>query len=412
MGAEAAAARAAGDAANKADADYRLLAEAEDAAAAAAARNAAAMEAERAAADDAAISADEFFAVMDRLSPAVREAYAAQEAETGALRDTAAELGPAAESLDEVGLSYREMVEQGILPADSALRGTAEAADEATIPFRAVGDATRDVGAGLEEAAADAERTAGGFDLLGAAATGIVAGFARVETTWKNTNVVWGLSLNALHWIVMGSMELLAVAVPAMVALGAAGLVAMQGVQETSNRLESIYTVTESLGGAFNVTAGNVLGLKSVLQQAQNAADPLVWEALGAAINGVKVMGGGFVQMGSQVLGVFDRWAAAVDVELAGAFGKNLTGILSKGAQDLTGFGQALGNIGHFIVNLASEMPGLAEVMLGAVAGFTKLLTVMTTRPGTTSAATLSPSRWGSRRPGGGVACCPASCRQ
>ena len=108
LGAEAAAARAAGDAANEADVDFR----------------------------DAAVSADEFFAAMDKLSPAVREAYAAQEAENGALRDTAAELGPAAESLDEVGLSYREMVEQGILPADSALRGSADAADATRAAYR------------------------------------------------------------------------------------------------------------------------------------------------------------------------------------------------------------------------------------------------------------------------------------
>ena len=104
-----------------------------------------------------------------------------------------------------------------------------ETARDATIPFAAVRDATMGVGADLESLRSDAEDTADGFGLLGAAATGIVNGFANVETTWKNTNVVWGLSLNALHWIVMGSMELLAVAVPAMVALGAAGMVAIRG---------------------------------------------------------------------------------------------------------------------------------------------------------------------------------------
>ena len=297
-----------------------------------------------------------------------------------------------AESLAEVGLSYRQMVEQGILPADSALKGAAESGDgaaasferagesvrNATIPFETVGAATRDAGTDLLNLRNDAENTGVAFGVLGTAAAGIVGAFDRLHTTWQNTNVAWGLSLNALHWIVMGSAELLAVAVPAMVAFGAAGLVAMQGVQETGNRLQSIYTTTEALGGAFNVTAGNVLGLKSVLQQAQDAADPLVWEALGAAINGVKVMGGGFVQMGTQVLQIFDRWAAAVDIELAGAFGKNLTGILSKGAQDLTAFGQVFGNIGHIIVNLASEMPGVAEVILGFVAGLTKVIALLT----------------------------------
>ena len=349
----------------------------------------------------------------DRAAETMRDAAAATDEAARAAAAAAAPETLQVETLDEVGRSYQQMVDDGILPANEALRDSTssfaavddaavsdaehlravgDAANEATVPFTALGfaarDATvpfaavsgaaRDVGADIERAGADAEDTAAGFGLLGSAANGIVNGFARVEETWKNTNVVWGLSLNALHWIVMGSMELLAVAVPAMVALGAAGMVAMQGVQETGNRLESIYTVTESLGGAFNVTAGQVLGMGDKLQQAQNAADPLVWEALGAAINGVKATGGGFITMGTQVLQIFDRWAAAVDVELAGAFGQTLTGILSKGTQDATAFGQVFGNLGHTIVNVASEMPGLAEVMLGGVAGFSKLLEVAT----------------------------------
>ena len=523
MAAEAAADEAVGDAADEADARVRLLSEAEDANAAAALRDAAAQEALRAATEDAgtgfdragenANSLEESFAQLDdllrnqggdweevdlgagRAAESLGEVAAATEGATEAL-------GPAAESLDEVGLSYREMVEQGILPADSALRGAGDAAGDAdevfarvpetldevgrswgqmvdegilpaddalhdvadainpveeayrslidqglapadaawaaqytrigatsealrdatssfaavddaavtdaehlgavgdaaeaatvpftalglaardvTEPFAAVGDATRDVGTELENLRDDATTADAAFGLLGSAATGIVNGFAKVEETWKNTNVAWGLSLNALHWIVMGSMELLAVAVPALIAFGAAADVAQQGVMETGDRLESIYTVTESLGGAFNVTAGQVLGMSDNLQKAQNAADPLVWEALGGAIAGVNSMSGGFIKMGTSVLQIFDEWVAKVDNELNPAmsgFGKQLQGLMSGGVQDLTAFGQAFGNLGHFIANIAAEMPGLAEVLLGAVAGFAKLLEVIT----------------------------------
>ena len=324
MAAEAAATEAAGAAADDADAKFRGLSEAEDAAAAAAARDAAALSAEAAAAHEAGDAAD----------------------------GTAASLGRIGETVGE-----------------------------ATIPLAMAGDAAREVGIGLEEAGGDAERTAAGFGLLGAAAAGIVNGFARVEETWKNTNVVWGLSLNALHWIVMGSMEVLAVAVPALVAFGAASLVAMQGVQETGNRLEASYTTTEALGDAFNTTGGEALGLKGNLQAAQDAADPQIWELLGAGLRIVGEQSQGFVTMGSQVIGVLDRFAAELTVELnpkLSSFAGQLDGIASKGVSDLTAFGQAFGNLGHFIVNLASEMPGLAEVLLGAVAGFTKLLAVLT----------------------------------
>jgi hypothetical protein len=222
------------------------------------------------------------------------------------------------------------------------------------------------------------ERTSGDFGILGRAATGIVNAFDRVHTTWQNTNVVWGLSLNALHWIVMGSMELLAVAVPAIIAFGGAAAVAMQGANEVFNRLQSGYTVTESLGGAFNTTGGQIYGMGTKLQDAQDAADPMIWEALGGGIAAVNARGGEFVSMGTAVIGVIDRWIAAFDVELKGAFGGTLTGIVSKGTQDLTAFGQVFGNLGHFIANVAAQMPGLAEVMLGAVAGFTDLLKILT----------------------------------
>ena len=441
MAAEAAAEDAVGDAADEADAKVRLLSEAEDANAAAALRDAAAQEALRAAAEDTGTgfqragentnSLEESFAQLDDLLR--NQGGDWEEVDLGA--------GKAAESLDEVGRSYQQMVDEGILPADSALHGNAESAIENTAAYRdlidqglapadaawaaqytrigatsealrdagdaaltdaehlgAVGDATRDVGAELENLRNDAADTDAAFGMLGSAATGIVNGFAGVEETWKNTNVVWGLSLNALHWIVMGSMELAAVAVPALVAFGAAADVGLQGAVETGQRLESVYTVTESLGGAFNTTGGEAIGLKGNLQAAQDAADPQIWELLGAAINGVKVTSGSFVQMGTEVIGTLDRFAAAVDVELAGAFGGQLTGLMKEGANDLTEFGQVLGNVGHLIANLAAEMPGLAEVLLKLLSGTTGFAAALVGAAGplTTFAMGVEESwRWG-----------------
>ena len=253
--------------------------------------------------------------------------------------------------------------------------------EAATIPFAAVGTAAEDAGSDLETLTADAAEGDAAFNLLGSAVTGIVNGFANLETTWQNTNVAWGLSLNALHWIVMGSMELLAVAVPAMVAFGAASLVAMQGVQEVGWRLQSSYTTTEALGDAFNTTGGQALGLAGNLQAAQDAADPQIWSLLGAGLRIVGEQSQSFVTMGSQVVTTLDLFAAKLTDDLNPAMSglaNQLDSLASKGVSDLTAFGQVFGNLGHFITNLATEMPGLAEVLLGAVAGFTKLLAVMT----------------------------------
>jgi hypothetical protein len=189
-----------------------------------------------------------------------------------------------------------------------------------------------------------------------------------------------GLTANAIHWIIAGSMEFLAVAVPAIVAGAAAATVALQGVAETSTRMQAVYTTTEALGGAFQTTAGQALGLSNNLQTAQNAADPKIWELLGAGINGVKSASGGFITMGSQVINVLDQFAAKIDIEMAAALGPNgqLTHLLANGVNDLTQFGQVLGNLGHFVLNFASDMPGLAEVLLRFLDNITHILVVLT----------------------------------
>jgi hypothetical protein len=63
----------------------------------------------------------------------------------------------------------------------------------------------------------------------------------------------------------------------------------------------------------------------------------------------------------------------------------------------LTEFGQAFGNLGHFIMNVAAEMPGLAEVLLHVLAGFTGFLAkISNVGPVLTFAMALEETyRWG-----------------
>ena len=51
------------------------------------------------------------------------------------------------------------------------------------------------------------------------------------------------------------------------------------------NHMVALWTAAESMGGAFNTTMGKVFGLKDVLQNAQDAANPGVYELLGSVIN-------------------------------------------------------------------------------------------------------------------------------
>lgn len=139
---------------------------------------------------------------------------------------------------------------------------------------------------------------------------------------------IWGTGIRltgtALHWLVAGTMELLAVLIPATVAAGAWAAVWMQGATNVVEHMNAVYTATEAMANAGAKTAGQMVGLGRALQDAQNKANPDVYQALGAAINLVKESSGGLAQTGLQVGRIFDTFMAKVvyDFSAAGGAGK------------------------------------------------------------------------------------------
>lgn len=209
-------------------------------------------------------------------------------------------------------------------------------------------------------------------NLLGTAAEDAGAAAGRA-TVWF---FGWRISLTALHWIVSGTIEVLAVLIPALVAVGAAADVGLQGVTETADRMKSLYAVTESLGGAFGVTGGMVYGLKGNLQAAQDAADPQIWELLGEGVRAVGTSSGFFIKMGQDVLSILDRFGAELDTGLISRMGQ-VQSVVGDGARDLQEFGQVFGNLGMAIFSAASQMPGLAELLLGLLSDITRIISVV-----------------------------------
>jgi SLT domain-containing protein len=208
----------------------------------------------------------------------------------------------------------------------------------------------------------------------------------------------WG---TAIHLVVMGIFEFSAVFIPAMVAAGAAASVLNQGFVDVYDGLKGVETAGEALGPMFGKTQGDMIGLGHSLQTAQNAADPDAYEILGEAIIGVNdatghlndqlgsvthtsgTAAGGissFGQMGLAVGGILEKFAADIDIDLQTGMSQ-FTGLISKGVQDLVEFGQILGNIGHAILNLASAMPGLAEIVLGAIDALSDFIKIISELP-------------------------------
>lgn len=219
----------------------------------------------------------------------------------------------------------------------------------------------------------------------------------------------------AVHLVTMGIVEFLATFVPAMVAAGAAAAVLVQGMDDVYTGLSSVEAVGESLGPTFGKTQGDMIGLGHSLQVAQNAADPVAYELLGEAIQGVDHVTGStgstaqltgnalkglsdqanntsqsmgsvshttsdanqkissFGQMGTAVGQVLQNFGARVDADLVSNMGTVNT-VLSKGVQDLVMYGQILGNLGMAVLNLAAKMPGLAEIILAVIDGISQLI--------------------------------------
>ena len=181
--------------------------------------------------------------------------------------------------------------------------------------------------------------------------------------------------------------------VPAMVALGAAGMVGLQGAVDVAQRMDAVYQATEAtysyLGktvstglaqglDSFTASAGQAANagahLHDELQQAQNAAQPHVYELLGAAIDGANEKFNVFNQIGSQTIDMLDQFAAKIDIELRGPLGNLGQQIGQNSVGDLQQLGQVFGNIGHAIAYAAGEMPGMANLLLTILDDGTQVL--------------------------------------
>ena len=244
--------------------------------------------------------------------------------------------------------------------------------------------------------AAGATRAIGGVGSAVADAGTIVASQGGAIANFFST---WGTTI---HWVVAGGSEILAVTIPARWRWGPGRSPpprAPPGWRQDGRRLHRHrgHLVDAEHHGRGGARAGRAL------QQAQTAADPGVYEMFGAGLNIAREASAvSFARAWTSST----SWTSSPPLDLGPGGGPlaRLTSCSGNGVTDLTELGQILGNLGHFI-NFASEMPGLAEVLLGLIDDFTGLLSVIAGG----FHGELSPSPWAWRRRGGGAACCPTS---
>lgn len=208
---------------------------------------------------------------------------------------------------------------------------------------------------------------------------------------------IWGTGMQvgqlALHGIISGLVEFLAVAIPATVAAGAWAATWAEGAGRVYEHMTALYTATEATANMFHETAGQALGLGDALQKAQTTAgDSQVYTALGGAINVAKESMHGLASTGLQVGSIFDNFMARLvyDFSAAGGAGKTFATLTRGMVPDLTQLGQVLGNMGHALALFAAQMPGLAQVMLRGLDGITHLISGLVDLSGHLSIAGVS----------------------
>lgn len=322
-----------------------------------------ALEGQAAAAAAAAAGMAEAASADNEASRAAAEVAAAAGAAADAERGQAA----AGQLLSEISESVAESEAMEAAAARAVTDAYAQQARTAALLIAAERVLTGE----NDHVAASGVAAAGGLGALAVAGDAAAAAGGRAWRPWFLFGNTWQ---TALHWIVAGSAEFLAVAVPAAIALGAAAMVATQGAVNLANHMQALYGATEATANVFHKTMGDVLGTGHAFQAAQDAANPGVYEVLGAALNSVQGHMGMLAQAGLQVVHMFDQFAAKVTLDMQGAMGGEITGLISHMVQDLQEFGQILGNLGHALLNFAAAMPGLAQVLLSIADALSKVI--------------------------------------
>ena len=168
-------------------------------------------------------------------------------------------------------------------------------------------------------------------------------------------------------------------------------------VEQVGFRMQALYGATEATSAMIGKTTGDVLGLGHAFQSAQNAANPIAYELLGEYVDAARSHMVDLAAAGLQVDRALGGLGAKIDVDLIQQGGQ-LNSLLSNMVSDLIEIGQVFGNLGHAILNFASDMPGLAEVLLRIADAASRVVLWISELPApliTTFMVFEEMSRWG-----------------
>jgi hypothetical protein len=355
---------------------------------------------------ESAAAATEFFngILADEIDDlhTVRDAFA--EAAASAKAETAATIAAAAASAAYAAQldSVRRAALQDIA-ANYAMQEATARSDAAYIAGRAALEAYKaaidDVSRAFLE---DAMAAKAASDAVAGATTRQVVSFAlwnKASSSLTALNLVldkimaspaakggqimawWRQWSAAIHWVVMGGLEILSTLVPAIVLAGAAIFGMIPTFTHIKDVMTNLVTASGSLGGALKNSVAPLQAMGAASARLRQFLAPAAYIIFGAAINGIASHVGAFTKVTEQAGNVMAQFATKISTALSGSMGAALVGFFADALNEMIQWGQVLGNLGHVFLNIMGAMLGVGKVVLQAFVQITRALVIMTSNP-------------------------------
>src|SRR5579859_7381067 len=174
--------------------------------------------------------------------------------------------------------------------------------------------------------------------------------------------------VGGVHLFADSILEIGAVLIPAAVALGAFGAAAAGTVNDIMRQEQAYLTMQRALGTA-------IPGLTKGLQDFQDSVKPQVYILFGEALQVVNDKTGAFQKLATGAGQVLDKMGARAALALGGG---GLSGLLSKGDEDLQLLGNIFGNVFGIIGNLLKTLPGYAQLLFTGLQDITGAIEAIT----------------------------------
>lgn len=230
------------------------------------------------------------------------------------------------------------------------------------------------------EAAAAAATSALGDAMMAMAAKTRVASAATTGTGggWR----IWGMRVGqALHWIVMGTLEIAATAIPALVAFGAAAAGMYPTIIRISDSQNNLLTASMGVRTALINSVGPLHNLAIGYGSLSQAMAPDAYIIFGSIINALSGHMQAFAGVAKAAGTVLANFASKLSGELSGQLGQQLSGFFANAVKFMIQWGQVLGNLGHTFVNVMSSMVGVSHFLLDVLDALSRAFLMLSSNP-------------------------------